>query len=155
MEKAVWEFQHSVECDATRQHAWKYWADIANWDDPPARFHLDGPFAAGSRLTTVLPGQTLNSLIRDLKPEREATIEMQLHQATLSFHWKFEELSKERARITQRLTLDGPNAQSFVAQASVLEETVPDGMKKLAEAIQRSSCSEQVRAQGNLTWNSQ
>ena len=150
MEKAVWEFQHSVECNAGRQLAWKYWTNIANWDDPPARFQLDGPFAAGSRLTTILPGQSLTSLIRDVNPEREATIKMQLEQATLSFHWKFEELSKERVRITQRLTLEGPSAETFVSQAVALERGVPDGMMKLAAAIERSFRSDRTQAKRSL-----
>src|SRR5215471_12007074 len=88
----AWEFCHSAECDAPREFCWSYWTNIANWDDPPARFRLDGPFAVGSRLTTELPGQTLSSVIRDLKAEREATLELQLPNAIFSFHWRFEDL---------------------------------------------------------------
>jgi polyketide cyclase/dehydrase/lipid transport protein len=139
MEEPAWSFQHSVECKASREFAWRYWTNIANWDDPPAKFELDGPFDAGSRLTTILPGQTLHSVIRDVKAGREATIEMQMPDAIVTFHWSFEELSKDGVQITQRTTLTGRNAKSFVKEASVLEHTVPDGMKKLAAAIERSS----------------
>lgn len=146
MEGPAWDFQHSVECKASREFAWKYWTNISNWDDPPAKFELDGPFDAGSRLRTILPGQTLHSVIRDVKAEREATIEMQLPDAIVSFRWSFEELGKDRVQITQRITLAGRNAKSFVAQASVLERTVPEGMKKLAAAIERTSgCGEASR----------
>ena len=134
----AWQFQHSVDCNATRQFAWNYWTNIANWNDPPASFHLDGPFDIGSRLTTSLPGQTLHSVVRDLKANREATIEMQLPDAILSFQWVFEDLCEDRTRITQRLVLTGPNAKSFVAQANMLEQSAPAGMKKLAEAIERA-----------------
>lgn len=137
METPAWVFQHSVECKASLESAWKYWTDIANWDDPPARFELDGPFEAGSRLTTILPGQTLHSVIRDVRAGRDATIEMQLPDAIVSFQWSFEELNKDSVQITQRITLAGRNAKSFVAEASVLERTAPDGMKKLAAAIER------------------
>ena len=102
MGDSAWEFQHSVECNVTPQFAWEYWTNIANWDDPPARFHLDGPFENGSRLTTILPGQSFASVIRNVKPEREATIEMQLQDAILAFHWKFQELPKGRVQITQQ-----------------------------------------------------
>ncbi len=95
----AWQFQHSVDSNAPRQFAWSYWTNIANWNDPPASFHLDGPFNIGSRLTTSLPGQTLHSVIRGLKADREATIEMQLTDAILSFHWAFENLSEDRTRI--------------------------------------------------------
>ena len=141
MKKPAWGFQHSVECKASREFAWRYWTDIANWHDPPAKFELDGPFDSGSRLTTILPGQTLHSVIRDVKAGREATIEMQLPDAIVSFRWSFEELAKDRVQITQRITLAGRNAKSFVAVASMLEHTAPDGMKKLAAAIERSNGS--------------
>ena len=138
MSEPVWEFQHSVECRATRPFAWRYWTNIANWDDPPAKFDLEGPFDIGSRLTTTLPGQTWHSVIRDLKPDCEATIEMQLPDALLSFHWRFEDLAEDRVRITQRLALSGANAKSFVAHASMFEQSVPDGMKKVVAAIERA-----------------
>lgn len=63
---------------------------------------------------------------------------MQLPDAVLSFHWMFEELSEDRLRITQRLALSGANAKSFVAQASMFEQSVPEGMKRVAIAIERA-----------------
>jgi len=117
---------------------WSYWADIANWNDPPATFQLEGPFAVGSRLTTILPGQTLHSVIREVTANCEAIIEMQLPDAVFSFHWKFEALSGDRTRITQRLTLSGSNAESFVPQVSILEQTAPEGMKKLVAAMEKA-----------------
>ena len=135
----VWQFQHSVECNAPRQFAWSYWTNVANWNDPPATFHLDGPFIAGTQLTTSLPGQTLHSMIREVKPGLEAIIEMQLNGAVLSFHWKFESVADEdRTRITQRQALSGTNAGAFVDQAGILEQTTPEGMNKLAAAIERT-----------------
>ena len=65
----------------------------------------------------------------------ETIIDMQLPGAILSFHWKFESLSENRTRITQRLTLSGGNAEALVAQASMLEKSTPEGMEKLAVAI--------------------
>jgi len=50
-----WEITHSVETNARPAFAWRYWTNIAHWDDPPAEFELDGPFATGSRGTTRLP----------------------------------------------------------------------------------------------------
>ena len=138
IKEPVWQFQHSVQCNAPQKFAWGYWTNIANWNDPPAKFVLDGPFDVGSRLTTTLPGQTWHSVIRDRKADHEATIEMQLADTILSFHWQFEELPENRTRITQRRALSGRNAKSFVAQVSIMEQTAPDGMKKLAAAIERA-----------------
>lgn len=134
----AWQFQHWVECNAPRQFAWSYWTNIDNWNDPPASFHLDGPFDVGSHLTTSLPGQTLHSVIRSITRAREAIIEMQLADAILSFQWKFARLSRDRTRITQRLVLSGANAIAFVTQASLLEQSAPEGMRKLVAAIERA-----------------
>ena len=136
--ESAWRFRHSVDCNAPRQFAWDYWTNIANWNDPPANFHLDGPFDVGSQLTTSLPGQTLHAVIRDVIADREAIIELQLPDAILSFHWKFENLPERRTRITQRLVLSGPKANSFAAQAGTLGESAPEGMTKLAAAVERS-----------------
>ena len=134
----VWQFQHSVECNAPREFAWNCWTNIANWNDPPASFQLDGPFASGSQLTTYLPGQALHSVIREVLHGHEAIIDMQLPDAIFCFNWKFESLSEARTRITQLLTLSGTNATSLVPQADVLRKTAPDGMKRLAGAIDRA-----------------
>jgi len=138
MHEPVWQFHHSIECRVPRQFAWDYWTNIANWNDPPATFDLDGPFDAGSQLTTRLPGQTFHSVIRHLVAGHEAIIEMSLEEATISFHWKFESASEDRTRILQLVALSGRNAEAFVAQASVLEASTPGGMKKLVATIERS-----------------
>jgi hypothetical protein len=134
----AWQFHHSVICNTPRQFAWSYWTNVANWNEPSASVHLDGPFDDGSQLTTSLPGQILHSVIRDVVAGSEATIEMQLADATLSFHWSFESLTEEKTRITQQQVLSGPNAGAFVLQAGMLERSTPEGMKKLAEAIESS-----------------
>ena len=133
----AWEMTHSVETEASQDFAWAYWTDVTNWDDPPARFELVGPFAAGSVGTTHLPGQeSLHWLIRDVDPRNGATIELQLDGAVLSFEWRLEAVSNERTRLTQRVLLWGENAATLRAQVeATFAVTLPDGMKKLAGAI--------------------
>ena len=137
MNAPAWTFEYSIDCNTSRQFAYRYWTDIANWNDPPARFELDGPFEVGSRLTTTLPGQTYHSIFCHVDPDRAATIEMQLTEGVLSFRWEFEDLTESRTRITQRLILSTTNA-SLVAQATLLEQTTPLGMNKLVAAIERA-----------------
>ena len=132
----AWRFRYSVDCRAPRDFAWNYWTNIANWNDPPASFRIEGPFAAGSKITTTLPGQTLHSTIRQVLEGREATIDLQLPGAIFTFHWTLESLSGSQTRITQELELSGANADSLVAQVGVFERTTPDGMKRLVKAIE-------------------
>jgi len=133
----AWEMTHSVETEASQDFAWTYWTNVTNWDDPPARFELDGPFAAGSRGTTHVPGQApLRWLIRDVDPLNGATIELQLDGAVLSFEWRLEAISRERTLLRQRVRLQGKNAATLRDQVeATFAITLPDGMKKLAGAI--------------------
>jgi hypothetical protein len=90
MANVPWEITHSVETNASLVFAWNFWTNISNWDDPPAEFELEGPFAIGSRGSTRLPGQEpLHWFIREIAPPNAATIEMGLDDATLSFEWQF------------------------------------------------------------------
>jgi hypothetical protein len=103
--------------EASQDFAWTCWTNVTNWDDPPARFELDGSFAAGSRGTTHLPGQApLRWLIRDVDPRNGATIEPQPDGAVLSFEWRLEVISRERTFLSQRVLLQGENAATLRAQ---------------------------------------
>ena len=137
MMNIAWEMNHAVETEASQDFAWTYWTDVTNWDDPPARFELDGPFAAGSRGTTHVPGQEpLRWLIREVDPQNGATIELQLDGAVLSFEWRLAAISRERTLLSQRVLLQGENAATWRAQVEAsFALTLPDGMKKLASAI--------------------
>ena len=72
----AWECQRTVEAAVSVSFAWQYMTNVSNWSDPPAEFELDGPFAAGSRGTTRMPGQPPNTwMIRDVDPGRAYTLE--------------------------------------------------------------------------------
>ena len=153
MDEPLWAFEYSVESDATPHFAWTYWTNVANWVDAPATFQLDGPFAPGSQITTTIPGQKpWHSIIRDVGvgADRTAIIEIELPGATLRCHWSFDEVTGNRTRITQRLTLIGENAGAFVKEvASGFEPNVPQGMTKLAAIIARAEASGTHNETGN------
>jgi hypothetical protein len=137
METVPWEITHSVETKASPVFAWHFWTDIANWDDPPAEFELDGPFVAGSRGATKLPGQkTLHWLIREVNPPSAATIEMSLDGAVLSFEWQFAGLADGGTRLTQRIVLKGEKGDLYRSQVkAAFTANLPDGMNRLATAM--------------------
>ena len=137
MNDVAWQLEHSVEADATPTFAWSFWTNVANWDDPPAQFVLDGPFAVGSLGTTLLPGQEpLHWRIRDVQPGKLAAIDMQLDRATLSFEWRFDSVSDRRTRLTQRVVLSGDNAAAYAGQVQAgFGSNLPGGMTKIAAAM--------------------
>src|SRR4051812_50192387 len=108
MNDVAYQIEHSVEVPVSPAFAWDWRTDVKTWDDPPAQFQLDGPFAAGSWGTTRLPGQEpLRWHIRDVRPGRSFTIEMQLDRATLSFEWRFYAVSGRQNTLLQRIVFAG------------------------------------------------
>lgn len=137
MEDIAWETTHAAETNSSLDFAWKYWANVANWDDPPAIFQLEGPFATGSRGTTRLPAQEpLHWFIREVTPPNRATIEMSLDAAALSFEWRFVALANGRTRLTHRIVLKGEKAEMYLSQVKAAFETnPPSALNKLATAM--------------------
>ncbi len=139
----AWECQCSVECDVPVSFAWQYMTDVSNWSDPPAEFALDGPFAAGSRGTTRMPGQPLAAwLIRDLDSGKSYTIEggSFLERALMLFHWRFDALPDGRTRLTQRMELRGENAATYIDEIRAgFGPNLEPGMRRIAGNIARAS----------------
>jgi hypothetical protein len=143
----AWELEHSEETDASQTVAWNFWTNIANWSDPPAEFELDGPFAAGSRGTTRMPGQPLmHWIIRDVEPPHTSTIEGQIADgAALSSRWLFEAIDDRRTRLTQRLELWGENAAAYVSQVdAAFRPNIAAGMQKIAAGIASYSANQKA-----------
>jgi len=82
----TWQFEYSVETGASREFAWKDWTNVANWVDPPVEFSIDGCFAPGSRLISIVPGQAArHSVIREVIFGTAASIEMAFAGAVLRY----------------------------------------------------------------------
>jgi 16S rRNA (guanine(966)-N(2))-methyltransferase RsmD len=141
----AWQTEHSVETAADRDFAWSYMSNVANWDDPPAEFHLDGPFADGSRGTTTTPGQpTREWRLRDVRPPETYTIDAALAEGViLSCTWRFDPVGPGRARLTQTLVLSGENAAACHDQvAEVFGANLAPGMSRIAAAIAKAALTD-------------
>ena len=133
----TWETRYSIETRTSVEFAWRYWTDVRNWDDPPARFEFAGPFVAGARGLTHLAGQPpIEWFVRDVIPGRAATIEIPADGAILSFEWKFEPADEGRTLLSQRIFLRGEKSANYSGYAKTLEENLPLGMKKMASAME-------------------
>jgi hypothetical protein len=140
MSEIVWQIEHTVEADVSATFAWNFWSNVANWDDPPAEFVLDGPFVSGSVGTTRIPGQDpIQWRIRDVLPGARATIEIELDRATASFTFSFKAVSATRTKLIQHIVLKGENAAAYVGHMETGFGTLPEGMKKLAAAMATSA----------------
>ena len=124
----------SVEADVSPDFAWRFRTDISNWDDPPAKFVIHGPFEAGSYGTTELPGQApLEWQITQVSPGKSFVVDMQLDNATLTFEWQFDELSRRKTKLTQTILLSGENGAAYVTQVEAgLGSNLEPGMSRIA-----------------------
>jgi hypothetical protein len=124
----AWETRHSVEVQADVDFAWRYWTDVKNWDDPPARFEFVDPFVEGARGLTRIPGQPpIEWYLRNVKPGATATIEIPADKAAMSFEWTFESAGEGRTRLTQRIVLRGENAENYLDMRKRLRRTCRSG----------------------------
>jgi hypothetical protein len=126
--------EYSVEADVSPAFAWQFRTDVSNWNDPPAQFALDGPFEAGSRGTTQLPGlETLHWRICEVRHGESFVTEMQLDGAALTFEWYFYGISAGRTKLTQRIVLWGDNAGAYAAQVEAgFGPNLAGGMERIA-----------------------
>lgn len=137
----IWDFEHSVECNASRAFAWAFWTDVSNWErlegEAVESIRLDGPFEAGSQGVTKSPGQEPRHWsIADMEPEASATIEMSFDGATFLNHMVFETLDGNRTRITQRMSLLGDVPSDMLQGIKTFESTAPEGLARMASVIE-------------------
>ena len=139
MSDVVWKIAHSVESRASLRFAWAYMTNVANWDDPPATFELEGPFTVGARGTTRIPGQELRRWqVAEVNPVQSYVLETELDGATMSFEWRFDGFPGG-TRIAQHITLQGPNAAAYVSQVEdAFASTLAAGMTRIVAAIERA-----------------
>jgi hypothetical protein len=114
--------------------------NVANWDDPPAKFELDGEFTVGSRGVTQMPGQEPRHwYLREVSPMKSYTLEMPLDGAAMTFEWRFDGLADGRTRLTQQIVLKGENAADYVEQVQLaFTSSLAAGMLRIAAAIERA-----------------
>lgn len=144
----AWEVTHSVESEATPAFAWRYWTNVANWDDPPARFELlDGSFKTGSHGVTHIPGQEpLNWIVRRVIPRNAATIDIPLNGATLSFKWSFAATREGKTLLTQRIVLKGENANIYLPQVrAAFTANPPQAMQRLVSAMANAELRRKIK----------
>jgi hypothetical protein len=140
---SFWQCERSVDVDVPVTFAWQYMTDVRNWSDPPAEFSLDGPFAAGARGTTRMPGHDpITWTIRDVDQGCTYTIEggSFLERAQLYVRWRFDPISDGRTRLSQRLELHGENAAAHVdGIRDGFEPNLEPGMRRLAELMTKAA----------------
>src|SRR5262249_60570362 len=115
----VREFEHSVECPVSRDFAWRFWTDVANWthDISVESVTIDGPFAAGAKgVTKPRGGDPVEWRLVEVQDRSAALIEIALSGATIRFHWRYEGAAGGGGGVTPRGALASGRAAEFAGR---------------------------------------
>src|SRR5215211_5468559 len=116
----MWEAEHSTETSATQREIWALWADVAGWSAWNAdieEIELTGPFAAGSTIRMTPIGQEPIGLRIAEAVEPELFVdEADLGEIVVRTIHRVEQLEDERARVTYRMEITGPAADTVGPQ---------------------------------------
>ena len=116
----MWVAEHTIETTATPEAVWRQWSDVEGWPEwnrDIERIELDGPFAAGSRITMTPAGQAPVELRIAEAVEPEQFIDVaDLGEIIVRTIHRVERLDQGRARVTYRMEISGAAADTLGPQ---------------------------------------
>jgi uncharacterized protein YndB with AHSA1/START domain len=116
----MWESEHSIETSATPEAIWRLWVDVAGWPEwngEIERIELQGRFAAGSMIVMTPIGEEPVELRIAEAVEPELFVdEADLGEILVRTTHRIEDLDKGRSRITYRMEITGPAAETLGPQ---------------------------------------
>jgi len=112
----MWAVEHSIETSASAQAVWQLWADVERWPEWNAGvelIELRGPFAVGSTILMTPPGEETVELniAEAIEPELFVD-EADGGDFVVRTTHRVESLGDERSRISYRMEITGPAAES-------------------------------------------
>jgi hypothetical protein len=136
----MWVAEHTIETPATPEAIWRQWSDVDGWPEwnrDIERIELDGPFAAGGRITMTPVGQEPVELriAEALEPEQFVD-EADLGDIVVRTIHRVERLDEGRARVTYRMEITGPAADTLGPQIG--PEISGDFPQVLAALVERA-----------------
>jgi uncharacterized protein YndB with AHSA1/START domain len=113
----MWKTEHSVETTAQPEDVWRVWEDVPGWprwNGDIERIELVGPFAAGSRIVmTPFGAEPIDLRIADAVENEHFVDEADLGDVLVRTDHRVERLDSGRARVTYRMEITGPAADSL------------------------------------------
>jgi uncharacterized protein YndB with AHSA1/START domain len=134
----VWATEHSIETSATPEAVWRVWADVASWpawNGDIERIAIDGPFAEGSLITMTPIGQEPVELrIAEVAEPELFADEADMGEIVVRTHHRVEPLTDGRSRITYRMEIAGPAADTLAPELGPqISGDFPELLERLAE----------------------
>jgi uncharacterized protein YndB with AHSA1/START domain len=134
----MWTTEHSVETSAAPEEIWRLWADVDRWPEwngDIERIELCGPFAAGGRILMTPIGEDPVELRIDEAVEPDLFVdEAELGEIVVRTTHRVQPLEGERSRITYRMEITGPAADTLGPQIGPeISGDFPQTLAALAE----------------------
>ena len=135
----MWEYEHSIETGTAPELLWARWADVATWPEwngDITRIELDGPFAAGSKIT-MRPwvDEPVVLQLAEVR-ENETFIDVaEFSGIVIRTVHRLDRLEAGRTRITYRTEITGPAAAELGPQVGpAITADFPETMAALVRA---------------------
>jgi uncharacterized protein YndB with AHSA1/START domain len=116
----MWATEHNIETSAAPSEIWRLWSDVEGWPEwngDIELIELDGPFAPGSTIVMTPKGQEPVELRIAEAVEPELFVdEADLGEIVVRTTHRVDELGDGRARISYRMEITGPAADTLGPQ---------------------------------------
>ncbi|WP_062647708.1 SRPBCC family protein [Streptomyces maremycinicus] len=138
----MWEYEHSIETTATPEAVWRLWADVPSWGTWNAeieKIEIDGPFAAGARITMTPPGDDpiVLRLAEAVEGERFVD-EARFGDLLLRTVHRIERIDGSRIRVVYRMEITGTGADEAGPQIGPgITADWPDTLAALVAVAER------------------
>jgi hypothetical protein len=136
----MWVTEHSVETTAAPEAIWREWSEVDRWPEwngDIERIELDGPFAVGTRITmTPIGDEPVELRIAEAVEPELFVDEADLGEIVVRTIHHVEELDQGRRRVTYRMEITGPAADTLGPQIG--PEISGDFPQVLAALVERA-----------------
>jgi polyketide cyclase/dehydrase/lipid transport protein len=116
----MWAHEQSIETGARPEQIWRLWANVAEWPEwngDIERIALVGPFAAGGTiLMTPFGDEPIELHITEAVEPELFVDEADMGEILIRTIHRVEPIDSDRARITYRMEITGPGADTLGPQ---------------------------------------
>ena len=110
----MWEYEHSIETNATPEAIWRLWSDVENWgawNGEIEKIEINGPFAEGTRILMTPPGDDPITLVIAEAVENERFVdEARFGGLLLRTTHRIDPAGEGRIRVVYRMEITGDGA---------------------------------------------
>ena len=110
----MWEYEHSIETNATPEAIWRLWSDVKNWgawNGEIEKIEINGPFEAGTQILMTPPGDDPIPLVIAEAVENERFVdEARFGGLLLRTTHRIDPAGQDLTRVVYRMEITGDGA---------------------------------------------